>query len=179
MPDDITVREAREADVPTLVRFLVKLDAHVSGIDPEVLELTREGERQIAERLHDFLGNRWKLLLVAERGGEVVAMGDVALRYYTDLWRNPERRHMASAFIDDLWVEPGCRQSGVGKAILERLLEFTAAHDVHDLVLEYSITNEEASAAWQRLGFRPAGVRATASVSEVRRRLHGGGTPSP
>lgn len=175
MPDHVTVREADEDDVPTLVRFVVKLDAHVSGADAEALQLTPKGRRQIARRLRGYVTDPAKLLLVGEvPGAGLVAMGDVALWYYEDIWRNPERQGMATAYIDDLWVEEEYRSSGVGKAIVGRLVDFAAANDIHELTLEYSASNEVASAAWERLGFRTTGVRAAATVAEVRRRLKGG-----
>ena len=175
MPDDITVREAEEADVPRLVRLVVKLDAHVSGADAEALELTPKGRRQIARRLRGYITDPAKLLLVGEApGAGLVAMGDIALWYYEDIWRNPDRQSMTAAYIDDLWVEEEYRSSGVGKAIVERLVEFAAENDIQELTLEYSATNEEASATWERLGFRTTGVRAAATVAEVRRRLKGG-----
>lgn len=174
MPDEIAVREAEEADVPTLVRFVVKLDAHVSGVDAEALELTPKGRRQIARRLRQYIADPAKLLLVGEADPGLVAMGDIALWYYEDLWHNPERQGMTSAYIDDLWVEPDYRSSGVGKTIVARLVEFAAENDIHELMLEYSATNEEASATWERLGFRTTGIRAAATVAEVRRRLKGG-----
>lgn len=175
MPDDITVREAEEDDVPTLVGFVVKLDAHVSGADAEALELTPKGRRQIARRLRGYIADPAKLLLVGEASGTgVVAMGDIALWYYEDIWRNPERQGMTAAYIDDLWVEADYRSSGVGRAIVERLVDFAAENDIQELTLEYSASNEEASATWERLGFRTTGVRAAATVTDVRRRLEGG-----
>lgn len=173
MADGIPIREATEDDIPRLVQFLLQLDAHVAGVDAEVLALTEAGEQQLVERLRDFIDNPWKLVLVAEDAdtGEVVAMGDIALWHYADIWHNPERKGLSSGVIDDVWVEPDYRQSGVGKAMLERLVAFAAANGIHDLMVEYSLSNDEARAAWERLGFRPTGVRAAATVGEVRRRL--------
>lgn len=167
------IREATTADIEQMVGFLVKLDAHVAGVAPEVLSLNKKGERQLAERLEGLVENGFTRLLVAEdRGtGALVAMGHAQIWHHAEIWDNVERKGMSYALIDDLWVEPDARQSGIGRLIVSKLVDFAAENGVDDLVLEYAITNAEAQATWTRLGFRTTGVRAAASVNDVRARL--------
>lgn len=47
------------------------------------------------------------------------------------------------------------------------LLAFALSHGVESMQLEYSASNQEAARAWKRMGFRPIGIRAGASASEV------------
>lgn len=167
------IREATAADIEQMVGFLVKLDAHVAGVAPEVLSLNKKGERQLTERLEGLVENGFTRLLVAEvRGtGALVAMGHVQIWHHAEIWDNVERKGMSYALIDDLWVEPDARQAGIGRLIVSKLVDFAAENGVDDLILEYAITNAEAQATWTRLGFRTTGVRAAASVSDVRARL--------
>lgn len=155
----------------------MKLDGHVAGVDPEELKLNRAGEHHLSERLDDLIGNPFSKLLVADHGdgSDIVAMGDIALWHHAEHWRNPERQGMSYALIDDVWVEPALRRSGLGTAIIDQLLDFAAKNGIDDLVLEYSVTNAEAAAAWTKLGFETTGVRAAASLGTVRRRLRGRG----
>ena len=167
------IREAKTDDIEQMTGFLVKLDAHVAGVAPEVLSLNKEGERQLTERLKALVDNGFTRLLVAEvRGtGALVAMGHVQIWHHAEIWDNVERKGMSYALIDDLWVEPDARQSGIGRLIVSKLVDFAAEHGVDELILEYAITNAEAQATWTRLGFRTTGVRAAASVHDVRARL--------
>lgn len=153
--------------------MLLKLDGHVAGVDPDELRLNRDGERHLSERLDDLIDNPFSKILVADSGSDtdIVAMGDIALWHHAEHWRNPERQGMSYALIDDVWVEPALRRSGLGTAIIDQLLDFAAENGVDDLVLEYSVTNAEAAAAWTKLGFETTGVRAAASLGSVRRRL--------
>ncbi len=155
-----------------MMGFLVKLDAHVAGVEPDVLRLNDEGERQLTERLVNLIDNPFTRILVAEdAAGALVAMGDIQLWHQAEIWDNAERRGLSYALIDDLWVEPDARQSGIGRLIVSELVDFAAENGVHDLMLEYATTNAEAQATWTRLGFRTTGVRAAASVEDVRARL--------
>lgn len=175
--DSYSIREATGNDIPDLLGFLLKLDAHVAGVDSEVLALNAEGERQLTHKLRDMIANPFTLVLVAERrpGSGLLAMGDVAIWHQADLWKNPERRGVAYAIIDDLWVEPEARNGGLGQALVAKLVDFAAANGIENLMLEYATTNAEAQATWSRLGFRTTGVRAAASVADVRARLSGPG----
>jgi ribosomal protein S18 acetylase RimI-like enzyme len=169
---DITIREAVADDVPMLVEFLIRLDAHVAGVSPDELELTAAGAEQLRLRIASFLDTPGKRLSVAETGdGALAGMGDIHIWHYADIWVNPERRGRRSAFIDDLWVEPDWRGRGIAHRIVEDLLAFADTAGIDELLLEYALHNPEAAAYWERLGFRPTGVRAAARLPEVMARL--------
>lgn len=169
---DLTVRRVETDDVPALVEFLVKLDAHVAGVPPEELALTAAGERQLRQRIESFIDEPGKRLVVAcAPDGRLAGMGHIHIWHYADIWLNPERRGLRSGYIDDLWVEPEFRGAGVARGIIDALLDYAAAEGIEELILEYAIHNSEAEALWRDLGFVPTGVRAAARLSEVRARL--------
>lgn len=172
------IREAVAADVPELVGFLIRLDAHVGGVDPEILELTPTGEQQLRQRIESYINDPGKRLAVAETDdGRLVGMGGIHIWHYADIWVNPERRGLRSGYIDDLWVEPDFRSAGVARRILDALLAFAQAEGIDELTLEYALHNPEAEAFWQKLGFKPTGVRAAGRLDDVRARL-GSKTPA-
>lgn len=166
---DYTVREALAGDLPVLLEFLIRLDAHVAGVPPEDLALTTAGTRQLRDRLRSFIDEPDKRLVVACVGdGQPVGMGNIHVWHYADIWLNPERRGLRSGYIDDLWVEPEFRGLGIARLILGALLDFAVQQEIDELVLEYALHNEEAAALWRRVGFEPTGVRAAAKLGEVR-----------
>lgn len=168
----VELRDAVPDDVPELVGFLIKLDAHVAGVDPEILSLTETGEQQLRDRMESFIREPGKRLVVAVgEDGHLVGMGNIHIWHYSDTWLNPERRGLRSGFLDDLWIEPDHRGGGLARRIVAELLDFAAREDIQEVALEYALHNPEAEAFWDRLGFRPTGVRASARLSDLRTRL--------
>lgn len=172
MTDVIEIRDIIADDVPELVKFLIKLDAHVGGVEADILELTKEGEEQLRQRIESFISDPGKRLVVASTAdGQRIGMGNIHIWQFADIWVNPERRGRRSGFIDDLWVEPEFRGAGVAQMILGALLDFAEEEGIDELVLEYALHNTEADAFWRQLGFTPTGVRTAARLANVRERL--------
>lgn len=168
----VTITEAREDDIPQLVELLFHLDAHVSGAPRDVLKMTPAGEKALADHLRSFLTNAYKRLVVARAGRrKIVGMADIALWKQAEVWETPERQGQWYAVIDDVWVAPDYRQQGLSRLMVVELLAFARDHGVDAVQLEYSASNHEAGRAWERMGFRPTGIRAAASASDVLARL--------
>lgn len=166
-----TVREANESDIPVLVDFLVNLTLHVSGAERQ--SLSADAINRLEELLHDYIDNEEKFMVVAcTKDDEVVGMGNIQIWHSPNLWEEAEEPDLKSGFIDDLWVEPGYRKQGIMSLMLNALVDFAERHDIEELILEYSITNKEAAAAWESLGFTPTGVRAAANTEAVRQKLN-------
>lgn len=167
---DVVIRKAREEDLFVLVGFIANLDSHVSGESRQEL---RESEfNRLLTGLRAALGARNKLVLVADasRSG-LVGMGYVYVWRSQGIWEQSEPEEYRSGVIDDVWVEPEFRGRGVFKALIQELVAFAEKRHVHDLILEYSLSNEEAKAVWSKLGFKPTGVRAAALIPDVKRAL--------
>ena len=179
MTSKVKITEAAEEDIPRVIELLFHLDAHVSGAPREVLQMTPDGMADLEKRFRTFLENPWMKLLVARhpRAG-VVGMGDIALWKHAEVWETPERRGQWYGIIDDVWVEPRYRRQGLSRRMLVELVRFARDHGVESLQLEYSASNREAAVAWKRLGFRPVGIRAAATVTEVLGHLGGDGESS-
>lgn len=164
------IREAREEDLPVMVGFLVKLALHVSGEEP--LDLRESERKRLLKALGSSLKNQDKHLVVAEStDAGLVGMGYVYVWRSQGIWARTEPVEFRSGMIDDVWVEPEFRKRGIFKALLRDLVAFAESHNVSELILEYSASNEEARAAWTKLGFRPTGIRAAAFTSTVKQSL--------
>jgi GNAT superfamily N-acetyltransferase len=103
----IEVREASAADVPTILSFIREL-AGYERLSHEVVateETLREnlfGERPYAE------------VLIAERDGSPAGFALFFHNFSTFLGR-------PGIYLEDLYVKPGLRGSGIGKELLARL----------------------------------------------------------
>lgn len=168
--NEVTVREAREDDIPVLIGFLVSLALHVSGEKRQ--KLSRKAKNRLRTLLQEYIDDTEKFMVVAcTAEDEVVGMGNIQIWHDPNLWEGAEQVTMKSGFIDDLWVEPAHRNQGIMARILNELIGFAETHDIDELVLEYAITNKEAAAVWRNLGFTPTGVRAAASTDTVRQKI--------
>ncbi len=166
----IKIRKARKADLPVLVDFMVKLADHVAGGPARTIK--RAERKKLKELLAAALEDDDKLVVVAQApDNTLVAMGDIHIWRSQAIWEQLDGLEYRSGIIDDIWVEPEYRKQGVFRAMLRELVAFAEGHGANELILEYSIANKEAEAAWSRLGFKPTGVRAAAFTETVRQRL--------
>jgi GNAT superfamily N-acetyltransferase len=168
---DFVVRKAKIKDLSVLVDFLAKLALHVSGGPPQTLK-KREISR-LKRALRSAIGDDEKLIVVADHPDSgLVGMAYIHVWRSSGIWEQAGDVEYKSGLIDDVWVEPDYRGMGIFKAMLRELLAFAEKRGAQELVLEYSITNKEAEAAWSKLGFKPTGVRAAAFTSQVKETLH-------
>lgn len=63
------------------------------------------------------------------------------------------RQDITDAYIDDFYVEPAARRSGVGRAVAQAMLAECSRLGVHRVELQVLPRNTRAQAFWQSLGF--------------------------
>ena len=107
MEERFLIRAATRADVPGIVRLIRELAIYEKLEDqavgtPAALEGHLFGERPVCEAL------------VAEAGGRAVGFALYFLTFSTFLCK-------PGLYLEDLFVEPAHRGSGIGKALLVRL----------------------------------------------------------
>ncbi|HXG76443.1 MAG TPA: ribosomal protein S18-alanine N-acetyltransferase [Gaiellaceae bacterium] len=79
-------------------------------------------------------------------GGELV--GYAIVSRYVDAWH-----------VMNVAVAPAFRRRGVATALLERLFDVTATDPRRGYTLEVRVSNDSAIRLYERLGFRPRGIR--------------------
>lgn len=67
---------------------------------------------------------------------------------------SPERAQVIS-----MWVDPEYRRSGVGKLLIDTVMEFNRAREIYELVLMVTSVNMGAIAFYEQLGFRKTGAK--------------------
>jgi [ribosomal protein S18]-alanine N-acetyltransferase len=78
--------------------------------------------------------------------GELV--GYLVISRYVDAWH-----------VMNVAVSPERRRRGIATSLLERLCEVTAGRGRRGYTLEVRVSNNDAIALYERLGFKPRGVR--------------------
>jgi GNAT superfamily N-acetyltransferase len=107
MPHDALLRAAESRDLPALVGLIRELAdfeqlTHLVEVTPESLGPHLFGPRPVAESV------------VAERGGELVAFALFFTNFSTFLGK-------PGLYLEDLYVQPAQRGTGLGKALLTHL----------------------------------------------------------
>lgn len=135
------IRDARPDDTGDLLRLIRALAEYER--EPQAVDATEQSLSAALfgpdPRVHAY---------VAEAGGRVVGMAVWFLSFST--WTG---RH--SVYLEDIFVEPGARRSGLGRALLRRLA--ARAVELGCARMDWSVLdwNEPAMAFYRTLGARP------------------------
>ncbi len=131
-----TLRPAGADDAPAIARLLVDFNNEFDASAPPVDELTV----RVAELL---------------RGGDtVIALageppcGLAAMRFRTSIWTPREECYLA-----ELYVAPGERGRGIGRALLTYALELARARGADYVDLNTAETDTAARALYESMGF--------------------------
>ena len=141
MKDDLRIRNAAEADVPLILRFIRELAEYEKL--PHECVATEEAVRST------LFGNpRFAEVLIAEVEEDAVGFALFFHNYSTFLAR-------PGIYLEDLYVRPGYRGRGYGRALLARLARI--ATERHCGRLEWAVLtwNEPAIGFYKTLGARP------------------------
>jgi L-amino acid N-acyltransferase YncA len=138
----LTIRDARAADLATLVEFNLELARQTENrqLDPATL----------ARGVAAVLGDRAKgFYLVAEREGRVI--GQLMVTYEWSDWRNADWWWFQSVYVAE-----GSRRQGIFKALYEAIVARAKAAGAHGLRLYVENENHAAQAAYAKLGMKLA-----------------------
>lgn len=142
--EPVSVRPATETDVPAITRI------YNQGIVDRVATLETD-ERDEDERRAWLVSREERHpVVMAERGGSVVGWGSL-----NSFNPRPAYRHVADISV---YVEREARGTGVGRALLDRLVELAREIGYHKLVLATFPFNPAGQALYRRAGFREVGT---------------------
>jgi phosphinothricin acetyltransferase len=141
----IAIRPAQERDLAAVQRIYAH---YVEGT-----------QASFEERAPDVGELRRRLAAVRERGlPYVVAVEDDAVLGYGYCTAYRARAAYRRTVEDSVYVAPGARGRGIGRALLERLLADCAAAGVREVIAVIADTGDPASVALHaRCGFHEAG----------------------
>jgi len=141
-----TIRPASLDDAPRLLEILNAIGAEVVYLLTENIGNDVEDERRY---ILEYDGAS-AVLLVAEVDGKIVGQADV------QPGRWPKESHVG---IVGIAILDGYRGVGLGRALMDRALEWMRDRQFKKACLEVFATNERAIALYRHLGFEVEGVR--------------------
>ena len=141
------LRRARPTDLGALTELWLALSRHHASCDP--LYTLREGAQgEVRIMLAEELQNRSSLVLVHEEAGAAVAYCIVEIVRARPIYEEARR-----AELHDLYVAPGTRRRGVGRALVDAALAWVREQGVERVELRVVHGNAEGQAFWRALGF--------------------------
>ena len=112
------------------------------------------------ERFRQAMLNGEELLVVAEVDGQVVGF---VLGMVIDLMPDIFDQR-PSGFLADIYVEPQVRRQGVGRSLVNALVEWFRQCGIHAFDWHVSSNNSEGIAFWRSIGGRDVMIRMRAEV---------------
>jgi GNAT superfamily N-acetyltransferase len=135
------VRRAEVADATTIGRLLYDFNVEFGEPTPE--------PGVLAERIQDLLEAEEVTVLMAEE-----ASGLALLRFRPSLWHGG-----LDSYLEELYVVPGRRGEGLGRALMEAAIDVARAQGAKEMHLATSETDVAARALYESLGFNNRGGR--------------------
>lgn len=172
---DCSVRPATPADIVAITRIY----AHAVEHGTSSFDLIPPDETEMARRMGDLVGGNFPYL---------VAEIDGALAGYA--YAGPYRSRPAYRWTveDSIYVAPDAQRCGMGRALLQRLIEETTARGFRQMIAVIGDSAQAASIALHRaLGFRLIGTHEAVGFKhgrwldtvEMQRALGAGSAESP
>jgi len=94
----------------------------------------------------ELTGNRLARYIVAVESGTVIG--------YAGTWLVINEAHVTNVAVSGQW-----RRQGIGRLLMENLMELARTNGMESMTLEVRVTNEAARHLYQQLGFVEAGIR--------------------
>jgi len=142
----ISIRSATGEDIPRIIDLYDKLSIGTTRLE---MERNPSPEDYLAV-FEDIQADPGHELLVAEEDGEV--KGSVVLLVVPNL----SHRATPWALVENLIVDPGNRQKGIGRMLLEHVVELAKRRGCHRVEVMSDRRRVEAHRLYQSVGFEPS-----------------------
>lgn len=158
----IQIRPATKADLPAVARLAAELVRLHHALNPARFFLTERIEEGYEWFLFTELARKESIILVAEQPGEEPDQHEI-LGY---AWGRLEPRDWmelrdACGRLHEIFVNPAGRRLGVGKRLVEQIIEWLEARGAPRVILTSASNNEGAHRFFESFGFRQTMVEMT------------------
>lgn len=160
----VQIRKAARRDLPRIAELAGELVRQHSGFDAQRFWGIPEPERGYERWFEKELANAEALLLCAELDGKIVgyAYGRLEPRDWNALLD-------AHGALHDVLVAEEARGRGIGRQLVQRMLEELRARGAPRVVLHTSVKNHAAQRLFAALGFRETMLEMTCELESSNR----------
>ena len=152
----ITIRDMRASDLGSLEGWYLGLMLHVARTRPQHyrLGLTSRDARWTTSEAIRRHRKAHGFFLIAEVGGTPAGFLSAAVAGFPPRWARLEERPNLQGYVDDVFVEPGVRNRGVGTALFRAAEERLRAMGCDNIRLWAAAGNKGAREFYRELGFQ-------------------------
>lgn len=148
----ITIREAQPSDYEALCLVLDQGDAYHRRAVPHVFRAP-DGPARSRDYILAIIASDDAAFYVAEEEGQIVGAVHILVRETPDIPILAPRRY---AVIENIAVDCARRRQGIGRALMERALQWAADRGLTQVELSVWEFNEGAMAFYRELGYTTA-----------------------
>lgn len=153
--NEVTIRPARPDDVDSIARLWEALVEYHRERDADLPPAAHQGAMRYARRLIDQLDNPTTRVLVAVHDSQVVGyVLGVVVDLAPDIFAQEP-----SGFLADIYVDTALRRKGIGRALVEELVNWFRENGLRYFEWHAAVQNTEAIAFWRALGGREVMLR--------------------
>lgn len=157
---EIVIRPVTKDDTDALAEMWLALVAYHQQLSDDLPGAARGGEHRYVRRIMERLDDPYTCALVAEVEGQVVGF---VLGMVIDLMPDIFDQQ-PSGFLADIYVEPQVRRQGVGRGLVNALIDWFRRCGIHTFDWHVSSNNPEGLAFWRSIGGRDVMVRMRADI---------------
>lgn len=146
----VRIRRAVESDLDAIIGLNAQVHAIHVAARPDYFRAVEP--RAVAKWLGGMLDDPSIVVWLAERASEVVGYVLVMTK---ERAANPFCHARLTAEIDQIAVDAGSRETGVGRALIEHAIDHAATSGIETVELNVWAFNEAARCAFEAVGFAP------------------------
>ena len=157
---EVIIRPVNKGDTDALGEMWLDLVAYHQNLTPDLPGPARGGEHRYVRRILERLDDPYTCALVAEVDGQVVGF---VLGMVIDLMPDIFDQR-PSGFLADIYVEPQMRRHGVGRSLVNALVDWFRQCGIHTFEWHVASNNPAGIAFWRSVGGRDVMIRMRADV---------------
>jgi len=146
--DSVKIRGWKEEDLEQIVDLWLRLAHHIEPMDG-FYQISADAAKKYRAYLRRVFNDRNYAVFVAD--GDEGLMGFVMGR----INKSPSVVVPETVgYVENIFTKEGRRQSGIGTALCNKLLDWFEKKGIEHVELFYQIENREAAGFWKKMGFK-------------------------
>ena len=147
--NEVTIRRAKEGDIPGIDRLLVEVNQIHSDARPD---LFKPGAKKYSdEELRGILEDERRPIFVAEKEGKILGY---AFCIHQQASGSKNLTDIKTLYIDDLCVDEAARGMHIGKTIYDYVLDYAKKEGYYNLTLNVWADNAGAMKFYEKVGLK-------------------------
>ena len=147
--EDLTIRRAKESDIPTINKLLYEVLKVHSDARPDLFKAGTKKYND--EEIKKILADDHTPVFVAEKDGNVLGYAFCVHQQYIN---NNNMTDIKTLYIDDLCVDEAARGAHVGKALYEYVIHYAKEQGYYNVTLNVWADNVNAVKFYEKIGLK-------------------------